>query len=592
MYTFTEYLALHDDIKDKGFLESFLGYSRYVTEHCKNRRINQPTLMAIDLRDEYTAIKGSGSATEAADLTASKMIETSLRTILSSHQRHHDSLGSSTSQVHERSAEKSQKANHSDQADEPKDVDDVGAATPNEKGNKRKRSVPVSVDCWHDLYLAFTKLYSGDGRVIIPAVPSNLSPNRQALFRLARDRMTSYQTMVKKDLILLKDAQVAMSCLVNLICPSTYQYFENEFLIKAYDVCMDASFDQHQQVISWLSKYRDLMDATGDPSVVRDEALIDRGDIAAQRRKLGITTRSLHEKVLEVVEQVCNLVTERPFGDVGALSENDCLNAWTNIFQTLIPQGLTLHTGETSLNSTKSVQHELMDEYHDEGSETGRRVDLRFCYGSIEIANLGLKSPTQRGTARAKQNRKNLRLGRRIQMNLERLGVSSPQILCGDIAGFMGIFTQIVKVDDVFVANKITEHVATLPTTKASLKNFLDGSTLSCILNFLDRTEKLGIRAEEAAEGYQAQENEAEFVEDLEYDQIPEHNFSKSFDQTVISTPKKKQKQHAGLRAEYRGPDRTSQIADEIASAMVRRSMEAMQQQHNRFHRQTDGPEN
>jgi hypothetical protein len=81
------------------------------------------------------------------------------------------------------------------------------------------------------------------------------------------------------------------------------------------------------------------------------------------------------------------------------------------------------------------MQCEISEEYGNEGSDMGRRVDMKFCYGHIEIANIEYRSPTQKKTARAKQSRKNLRLGRCIQRRLENLGVSLPEIFCGDISG-------------------------------------------------------------------------------------------------------------------------------------------------------------
>ncbi|KAI8605538.1 hypothetical protein EDD21DRAFT_133191 [Dissophora ornata] len=195
------------------------------------------------------------------------------------------------------------------------------------------------------------------------------------------------------------------------------------------------------------------------------------------------------------------------------------------------PDGLTMSTGETNLRSTKTVLGELADEYGNEGSEAGRRVDLKFSHGIIEVANVELNSPSQKRTARVKQTRNSLRLGRYIQRQPETLGVHSPQILCGDITGYMAIL---------YVAGKVTSHVAELPTTRTALKNFLDGSTLSCIVNFMERLAELGGKAHEAFEICEAQESETELEGDVEYEEMPRHSAPKSVEETVILTPKRK----------------------------------------------------
>ncbi|KAF9360656.1 hypothetical protein BGX34_007650 [Mortierella sp. NVP85] len=543
MYSLTEFLA-NTGGSHETFKAAFLEYSRYVTDHCRRNLKKRPTLSAERLRAEYFRYTASGDAMEAADATASQMIQTSIETILDNHKHYHKGQRNSDKSQLEQVAGPSRRRSTSEKGAEPRgEVKDV--ATPDRKGKKRSRdTATVSENCWHNLYLAFAKAHFGEEDFSVPAVPPELSPNHQGLFRLARDRLLEYQALRKnqKDQLLLKDAMVAMSCLVNLVSPSTYSYFSDEFIAKAYDQCMEPDFSVHQQIMSWLEKFKDPVNPVADPSTIRDVASIDKADLIKARRQLEIGTRSMHEKVLDVVEQVCDLVTERPFGDTQTLSENDCLNTWTNIFKTMLPDGLTLHTGETGLQSSKEVQCEISDEYGNEGSDTGRRVDMRFCYGGIEIANIEFKPPSQKKTARAKQSRKNLRLGRCIQRRLEKLGVPRPEVFCGHISGYLGFMAKIMWVEDVYVSGKVTDHVISLPTTKTALNKFMDGHSLSCIVHFLERLATLGKSAQIAAELHEAAESEAELEEDLEYDVIPRHSFPKTLDQTIILTPRKKQK--------------------------------------------------
>ncbi|KAG0325880.1 hypothetical protein BGZ99_010481 [Dissophora globulifera] len=487
MNTLTEYLTNNSGHKNKEFSDVFVDYMRYVNSYCRRADCKRPTLSAERLRREFESYKRLNFASETADEAASVGTRKAITAV------------------------DSRRVVESEEPGELEEVDGLTQAVPSRKDKKRRKSVPVSKDCWHDLYMAFTELHHGADDVSIPDPSPELSPNHRGLFELARDRLVQYQSMNKneKDCILLKDCQCAMSCLVNLICPSTYNYFEDTFIAKAYDRCMEEDFDKHQQIVSWLKKFKESMDLVGDVRVVRDDASVDKADLVRARQKIGVHTRTMQEKVLEVVELVCDLVTERPFGNVP--SENDCLIAWANVFKTMLPDGLTIHTGETSLRSTKAVQGILAEEFGNEGSETGRRVDLKFCHGRIEVANLELKSPSQKRMARAKQTRKNLRLGRCIQLQLENIGVLSPQVLCGDISGYMAIFTKIVKVDDVYVAGK-------------------------------ERVTELGAQAQEAAEHHEAQESEAELEDDVEYEVAPMHKAPKTLERTVILTPKKKQR--------------------------------------------------
>jgi hypothetical protein len=95
-----------------------------------------------------------------------------------------------------------------------------------------------------------------------------------------------------------------MSCLVNLLSPTNYHYFSGDFIAKAYDQCMEKDFSEHQQIVSWLGRFKDPVNPVADPSTIRDNASIEKADLIKARRQLGTKTRSMHEKVLEVVEQV------------------------------------------------------------------------------------------------------------------------------------------------------------------------------------------------------------------------------------------------------------------------------------------------
>ncbi|KAG0006487.1 hypothetical protein BGZ80_005271 [Entomortierella chlamydospora] len=328
-----------------------------------------------------------------------------------------------------------------------------------------------------------------------------------------------------------------MSCTANLLSNDTSKYFEKEFIAKASNVCKDGTFDHDDEIVNLLAKLKGSID-NGGPSMVRDDATIMRAEMVRKRREQGQSTRSRTEKILEAVETACDLVSEKPFGK--APSECDCLNAWVNIFKLLLPDGLTCHTGETSLGSSKPVQSELASEYGNELSESGRRVDLRFSYKGIEVANIELKSPTEKRTSRAKQTRKSIRLSRCIQRSLEKKGLESPTIMSADIAGYMALFYSVAKVEDIYVSSMISNHSVCLPTSKHTLSKFLDGKSLSCMSNFVKYLAELGEMAFDAAEEQQADFAINEFVDDIKYTAPTEQCVSKSFEATIILSPKRK----------------------------------------------------
>ncbi|KAG0011249.1 hypothetical protein BGZ80_000825 [Entomortierella chlamydospora] len=377
---------------------------------------------------------------------------------------------------------------------------------------KMSKSSVISEGCWHDLYISLSKLYNNEKDVTFPSVPDGLSLNHSSLFKLARDCLITYRNqMTNKDIILLKDAQVAMSCTANLLSNDISKYFEKEFIAKASNVSKDDTFDHDDEIVNLLAKLKGSID-NGGPSMVRDDATIMKAEMVRKRREQRQSTRSRAEKILEAVETACDLASEKPFGK--APSECDCLNAWVNIFKFLLPDGLTCHTGETSLDSSKPVQSELASEYGNELSESGRRVDLRFSYKGIEVANIELRSPTEKRTSRAKQTRKSIRLNRCIQRSLEKKGLESPTIMSADVAGYMALFYSVAKVEDIYVAGMISDHSKYLA--------------------------KLGEVALDAAEEQQANFAINEFVNDVKYTAPAEGCVSKSFEATVILSPKRK----------------------------------------------------
>ncbi|KAF9984133.1 hypothetical protein BGZ75_004277 [Mortierella antarctica] len=200
-----------------------------------------------------------------------------------------------------------------------------------------------------------------------------------------------------------------------------------------------------------------------------------------------------------------------PYGTAQS-SEADCLYQWKNVFSALKSKNVTIHTGEQILNASKVVTKGLQLEFGDM-AESGRRCDLFFRSGAVELANIEIKSPAQSGSVPVCQNRKNVRLNRCIQLALEELGMEDATVIGGDIVGMMffvlavssdvldveirylGYFYSIQKFGDIHVCGPISSEVVFLPTNAAELEDFLDGRSLSVIFNFLRSLDELTVPA-------------------------------------------------------------------------------------------------
>lgn len=53
------------------------------------------------------------------------------------------------------------------------------------------------------------------------------------------------------------------------------------------------------------------------------------------------------------------------------------------------------------------------------------------------------------------------------------------------VLGFMGAFTKIMKLEDIYIAGKVTDTIVTLPTSRHALSTFLDGRSIAVLRNFL-----------------------------------------------------------------------------------------------------------
>ncbi|KAF8938872.1 hypothetical protein BGZ58_011242 [Dissophora ornata] len=125
-----------------------------------------------------------------------------------------------------------------------------------------------------------------------------------------------------------------------------------------------------------------------------------------------------------------------------------------------------------------------------EASEAGRKVDCIFKYLDIEMSNIEFKCADISERDLAIQNRKNIRLARCIQESHVAIGVHDPCVLMADVFGFVGIFYQVMPMDEISIAGKTTSTIVHIPRTEGGLLSFLKGASLAIIWNYMAHLQK------------------------------------------------------------------------------------------------------
>ncbi|KAF9396007.1 hypothetical protein BGX21_009708 [Mortierella sp. AD011] len=584
MLNFDEFILQSEDPRKKSFHFFYRSYVDYVNAQCRklNQRhtrlslktqlgVYEQVLAELNKADERkeAQIAATESSTEAmksskeATNAAATMIRSSLKYTAASHLgMSHSLLGSHMISGKSNTfgtLEMLKRANESSD-------DDFERPPSISAAKKRKPEHQSTTDPWADLEKASTSLHNGERGVHLPKIPTNLPPNHLLLFKIAHGYLTEANGPFKKvtDAVNLKDALirglswirglnmdriqlkanpdpthglrigsgsgrgVAMSCILNLRSPSAPANFPARFVAKATDDCYEDGYDSNVLVSKCFAGMTDVFNAEGVLGL-RDAAEDMKAVYKKQRQACDSPVRSLEEKLMDVIEIACDLVSEKQFEEPRA--EADTLHIWLKIFEKLLPARLRMKTGESVLTCSKPGMQQKDEDI------MGRKVDLKFLFDGIEVAVIEFKSASQAKGAVAKQSRKSLRLGKNILQSLEALGVEDAYVVCGDVAGFMGSFTKVMCFEDIYVAGKITDTIVTLPTTKHTLLKFLEGKPVSVLLNFLNYLDDLGSRAIDAREAAAVLADEEEFEQQIEYRKPIVLKEKKSFQQSVVHSP-------------------------------------------------------
>ncbi|KAF9084652.1 hypothetical protein BGX27_003737, partial [Mortierella sp. AM989] len=386
---------------------------------------------------------------------------------------------------------------------------------------KRKNSSFETEEPWQSLTRCLIKIINGEVNAIFPQPCPTMPPRHQLLFRHAVESLTEYQKrqLQEKDVILIKDAQVAMSCLVNTMSARVQEYFgkaEPELLTMARAQCEVESIDTHP-CTTILTQYVSILEEKGVRHLLKRVAS-DWGQLSLKHIDDDVVPSNvdLMDRTLQVIILLCNFVLHPPFGKV-APSENDVLTLWIQVFSKLTKK-VTLHTGEKAMLASKAMRQMQSAEFGDP-SESGRKSDCLFMFEEIELSNIEFKKPGISETDLGVQNRKNIRLGRCLQEAHVAFGAVEPSVLMGDVSGkfrwYVGVFYQIRQTGNIAVAGKATPHLVSLPSTAGGLLEFLSSPSLAIIWNYVRHLEEQGPKLQITKERHEVAISKAKLEQGL-----------------------------------------------------------------------------
>ncbi|KAG0089866.1 hypothetical protein BGZ93_005949 [Podila epicladia] len=165
-----------------------------------------------------------------------------------------------------------------------------------------------------------------------------------------------------------------------------------------------------------------------------------------------------------------HIIVTPPYKSTGP-SENDCLLIWAQVFG-IIAEELSILSDERMLESSKLLRKQQAVEFG-ELCDTGRKV---------EVSDIEFKWPDLPNQFITIQNRKNIRLGRCVHKDS---GVQDPSVIIGGDFGFVGIFYQLARMDEMWIAGKVVQSTVQISTTPGALESFVESNSLALIWNYI-----------------------------------------------------------------------------------------------------------
>ncbi|KAF9969070.1 hypothetical protein BGZ73_008741 [Actinomortierella ambigua] len=274
--------------------------------------------------------------------------------------------------------------------------------------------------------------------------------------------------------------------------PRAVQHFidngDNEVITRAVTLAAISTFEQHT-CLAILPRYLQVLQ-DHNVQYVAWRLVRDRYELQIPYNMGDPLPETLQkqDKVLEILQYLCQVVNNPPF-DSKDPSENDALLVWAHVFGLARSNNrIVLQTGERMLEASKVLRQQQAAEFGDL-SDAGRKVDLAFVHKGIELSNIEFKRPGIGAMDITVQCRKNIRLGRCLQEQHRQYGVQEPSVIMGDVAGFIGVFYQLTKLGEVWVAGTTSPSTVHLPTTEGEFEMFLESTSLAQIFNFVEHLE-------------------------------------------------------------------------------------------------------
>ncbi|GJJ74983.1 hypothetical protein EMPS_07341 [Entomortierella parvispora] len=413
----------------------------------------------------------------------------------------------------------------------------AGALSPK---RKRKGSIVETEEPWQSLMRCLIKIVNGETDINFPAEQPTMPHIHNLLFQHAVETLRIYVNQpIKERDMLMKDAQVAMSCLINTISGRTCSFFDQldpNIIPRARRLCEIQRMDDYPAT-GILKKYEDVLVDKGVHQLSR-RAAQDLGKLYEEYSNEDVLPISadLTDRTLQVLLILCKFVTKPPFGKKQP-SENDILMLWVSVLSVLA-RNVTFHTGEKVMAASKAVRQMQSSEFGDP-SDSGRKADCLFMMGDIELSNIEFKRQGIDETEIRIQNRKNVRLGRCLQESHAKYGIEAPSVLMADVAGYSGVVYQVVQMDGVAVAGKATPHVVQLPCTEGGLMEFMTTPTLAILWNFMNHLEAQGSRLQRWKDRHEAAADRLKMHQGLS-ERTSMASIFKKFENNVTMSPPKK----------------------------------------------------
>ncbi|KAF8924956.1 hypothetical protein BGZ47_003557, partial [Haplosporangium gracile] len=387
----------------------------------------------------------------------------------------------------------------------------------------KKGPLYATSELWHSLTIALMEVVNGKKNVAFLAQEPSMPSLHARLFDHAVESLKEYhsQEPQRKDITLVKDSQVSMSCVLNTMSDRVCEHSANDTTVieKALELSQIPYFEDHS-CSEILKKYTPFLEEHGVERLSR-KLKIDLGALHVEHAE----DERLSSQV-EMEDKTLQILIHLP------PSEKDCLTLWEFIFGQL--------TDKTMLEASKIMRRMQTAEYNDV-NHAGRKLDCLFMMNDVELSNIEVKHPGSSRVDLTVQNRKNVRLARCIQESHIALGIDKPSILMADVCGFTGIFYQVQPMGSIAIAGKTTSTSVHLPRTAGALEAFLEAGSLAIIWNFISYLEKQGSKVVRAKERFQVAHEKAKLAAGLAFPRSstsPPRN--RTFEHNVTFSPAKK----------------------------------------------------